>query len=307
METWDIQEYHLETHDLFYSALFGEIDHGLVDLGYQLVGEFSELEDPRSDTVIQPCYTIFDGSSVVFFDLLEPGTITDDAVGRIASYNQVGREAVENHLENLEVSDPALDHSDVDTFDHCVVCRSEQLAQQRSGSSDDRQRLNRLEQESDIAYIEQGDALQMENTDGSLRVRDVNDHLEDGISIPENAPHSVYLPRNIQDESLAIAICEEIVFGSDLRDGGIVLQQQDVRNHFGRSISFDRLDDVFEFIRDIGGCRRSNGGYRFTEYTLPQAFEVRSKLESATLERYISDEEDMTGQVPLERYENGEN
>jgi hypothetical protein len=306
METWDIQRYHLETHNLFYSALFGERDTGLVDLGYHVVGEFSELEDPRSETVVQPCYTIFDGSSVVFFDLLEPGTITDEAVDRVASYNEVGREAVENHIDNLDLSDPALDHSDVDTFDHCVVCRSEQLSRQRSGSSDDRRRLSRLEHESDIACIEEGNSLSMADAGGSLRVDNVNDLLENGISIPADAPHSVYLPRNIQNECLAIAICEEVVFGSDLRNGGIELQHQDIRNHFGRSISFDRLDDVFDFLYNIGGCRRSNGGYRFTEYTLPQALDARSKFENRTMAEYLSEDDDMTAQISLEEYEDYE-
>jgi hypothetical protein len=298
MDTWDIQEYHLETHNLFYSALFGELDTGFVDIGYQVVGEFTRLEDQRNDTEIEPCYTIFDGNSVVFFDVLEPGDITTEEIERISSYNQAGLEAVENHIDNVEVSDPALDHNDIDNFDHCVICRKEQLTQQRSGTAEKRQRLEQLEREACVASVESGDSLVKSN--GSVRADDIDDLLETGIAVPEKVSHTIHLPRRVQEESLAVAICEEIVLGSDLRDGGIELEHADIRNHFGRGISYDQLDDVFAYLRSKGACRKRNECFAFTKYDLDAIMGIRSDLRDTTVQAYLEGREKTGAQRTLD-------
>jgi len=298
MDTWDIQEYHLETHNLFYSALFGELDRGFVDIGYQVVGEFTRLVDQRNDTEIEPCYTIFDGSSVVFFDVLEPGDITHEEIERISSYNQVGLEAVENHIDNVEVSDPALDHNDIDNFDHFVICRKEQLTQQRSGTAEKRQRLEQLEREACIASVENGESLV--KSSGSVRADDIDGLLETGISVPEKVSHTIHLPRRVQDESLAVAICEEIVLGSDLRDGGIELEHADIRNHFGRSISYDQLDDVFAYLRNKGACRKRGECFAFTKYNLDEIMGVRIDLQDTAVRDYLEGRDETGAQRTLD-------
>lgn len=302
METWDIQQYHLETHNLFYSALFGERDTGLVDIGYRVVGEFSELEDRRNDTRVQPSYTVFNGETVVFFDFLEPGYITNEEIQRIANYNRVGLEAVQNHLRKLDMSEPDLDYKDVEKFDHCVICRSEQLAQQRSGSAEKRKYLDQLKQESDVAYVEAGGVLTLTEANGSIRAGDMNNLLEEGIRVPEKVSHTINLPRSIKNECLAIAICEEIVLGSDLRGGGIELDYADIGNYFGRAITYDKLDDVFEFLRSIGACRKRDGRFAFTKYTLPQVMAARSKLENTTVQTYLSEAAGTSDQRSLDEY-----
>lgn len=298
MDTWDIQEYHLETHNLFYSALFGELDTGFVDIGYQVVGEFTRLEDPRNDTKIEPCYTIFDGESVIFFDIVEPGDITLDAVERISSYNQIGLEAVENHLDNVEVSDPNMDHNDINNFDHCAICRKEQLMHQRSGTAEKRQRLEQLEREACVASVENGEALT--KSSGSIRADNIHDLLETGIAIPEKVSHTIHLPRRVQDESLAVAICEEIVLGSDLRDGGIELEHADIRNHFGRSISYDQLDDVFAYLRNKGACRKRDECFAFTKYDLDAIMGVRADLRDTTVQAYLEGRDETGAQRTLD-------
>lgn len=298
MNEWDIQEYHLETHNLFYSALFGELDPGFVDIGYQVVGEFTRLVDKRNDTEVEPCYTIFDGDSVIFFDVLEPGDITPEEIDRISSYNQVGLEAVEDHIDNVEVSDPDLDHNDIDNFDHCVICRKRQLMQQRSGTAEERERLEELERETCIAKVGNGEKLTKSN--GSIRASDIDQRLEDGISVPEKVSHTIHLPRRIEDESLAVAICEEIVLGSDLRDGGIELEHADIRNHFGRGISYDQLDDVFAYLRSKGACRKRDECFAFTKLNLDEIMGIRSDLQETTVQAYLEGEDETGSQRTLD-------
>ncbi|GGO03032.1 hypothetical protein [Haloarcula pellucida] len=285
MEAWDIQEYHLETHNLLYSVIFGELETGFVDIGYQVVGEFTRLEDQRNNTEIEPCYTIFDGNSVVFFDVLEPGDITSEEIDRISSYNQIGLEAVENHIDNVEVSDPDLDHNDIENFDHCVICREEQLTQQGSGTAEQRQRLEQLEREACIASVENGESLI--KSSGSIRADNLDNILQRGVSVPNNVSHTIHLPRRVQPESLAVAICEEIVLGSDLRDGGVELEYADIRKHFGRSISYDKLDDVFAYLRNKGACRKRDESFAFTKYDLDDIMGIRSEVEDTSVQDHL--------------------
>lgn len=285
MEDWSIQKYHLDTHNLFYSAIFGEKQRGIVDQGYHVVGEFMRLDDPRSDTLIEPCYTVFDNGSVIFFDILEPGNITQEEIERVSEYNQIGLEAVERHLERTDLSEDDFDPKNVKSFDHCVICREEQIEQHKNGSGEHRKQLENLKRESCIATITPGGSLSFHH--GRLNDDGLNSLLDVGIEVPETPGKLVYLPRGIHNETLAVAICEEVVLGGDLRNGGLEISHPDIRNHFGRDIDYDKLDETFEYLESVGACRQKNGHFTFTKYDLDNILEVRQKVAKETVEDHL--------------------
>lgn len=288
---WESQAKHQTTHNLFYSAVFGEEEDGLVDLNFRVVGDFMYIPDNRNDVNIEPPYTLFEGNTVVFFDFITPGEITEDDITRIAKYNEIGLEAIESHLKRTPISEEDLDPNDLRWLDHCTILRNEQYIAHQSGSADQRRKLQRLKDVSSIVTVRPGGLFSLEERD--LRHDSLNTSLNEGIEVPESPPNVVYLTKNVEPESLAVGICEEIVLGSDLSDGGVALDFEDVKSHFGRDLSYDQISDVFEYLRDIGACRkrRDDGMFSFTKYDLPQIMGVRSRLQRESVEEHLSQDE----------------
>lgn len=291
---WESQIKHQMTHNLFYSAVFGEEEDGIVDLNFRIVGDFMYIPDNRNNVNIEPPYTLFEGNTVIFFDFITPGEITDEDLTRISRYNEIGLEAVENHLKRTPISEDHLDPNDIEWFDHCTVLRNEQYIEHQSGSGDQRRRLRRLKDVSSIVTVRPGGLFSLE--DRNLRHDSLNESLDDGIAVPESPPNVVYLSKDVEHESLVVGVCEEIVLGSDLSDGGVALDFEDVKSHFGRDLSYDQLSDAFEYLRDIGACRkrRDDGKFKFTKYDLPQIMGVRDRLENESVEDHLYQDEDDT-------------
>jgi hypothetical protein len=286
---WKIQQEHQLTHNLFHSAVFGEEGEGIVDIGFRIVGDFMYIPDNRNNVDVEPPYTVLGDDTVVFFDFVTPGEIKQDDINRVSKYNEIGLEAIENHLKRTPISEDHLDPNDVEWFDHCTILREEQYIDHRSGSAQQRENLRQLENVSSIATITPDGLFSLEERD--LRNGPLSDLLNDGISVPRSPPNIVYLTRRVEDESLAVGICEEIVLGGDLSDGGVALDFEAVKSHFGRDIQYERLEDIFSYLRDIGACRkrREDGKFLFTKYKLNQIMGVRDRLENETIEEHLYD------------------
>lgn len=289
MNGWAKQRQHIQTHNLFYSAVFGEENTGLVDLGFRIVGDFMYVPDTRNNVNIEPPYTLLDSNTVVFFDFITPGRITEEDIQRITRYNEIGLEAVESHLSRIPISEDHLS-SDIDWLDHCTVMQEDQYIKHQSGSAEQREHLRQLEDVSSIATVAPGTSLSLESRE--LRHSDLTELLSDGIQVPKSPPNIVYLTRNVRDESLAIGICEEIILNRDL-NGEVALNYEDVKNHFGRDIQYEQLEDVFAYLRDIGACRkrRDDGKFLFTKYKLSQIMGCRHRLERESVEEHLSDDD----------------
>ncbi|GAB3321468.1 hypothetical protein [Haloplanus salinarum] len=300
MSGWDKQKEHITTHNLFQSAVFGEEEEGLVDLNFRVVGDFMYILDTRNDVNIEPPYTVLGTDTAIFFDFIEPGQITSEDVERISKYNEISREAVENHLDRAPISEDNLDPEEVEWFDHCTILRHEQFIDHQAGSAEQRQKLEQLKSESCIATVSPGTSLSLVDSE-ELRNGPLTSLLQEGISVPESPPNLVYLTREIEDEALVLAICEEIVLGSDLSDGGVALNFEDVKDHFGRDISYEQLENAFEYLRDINACRkrRDDGRYLFTKYALNQVLGIRDRLENETVEEHFSEDETETSESEI--------
>lgn len=291
MKDWESQREHQLTHNLFKSAIFGEEGRGIVDTGFKIVGDFMYIPDNQNNVDIEPPYTVMGDDTVVFFDFITPGAIEAEDISRISKYNKVGLEAIEKHLKRTPISEDDLDPNEIEWFDHCTILREDQYIRHQSGKAEQREKLRQLEEESCIATVAPGGTLSLE--DRRLRNDSLSDLLKDGIYVPQSPPNLVYLTRDIRDELLAVGICEEIVLGSDLSDGGVALDFEDVKSHFGRDIQYERLDEVFSYLRDIDACRkrRDDGKFRFTKYSLNQLMGVRRRLEHETVDEHHEDDE----------------
>ncbi|MEZ3162313.1 hypothetical protein ABNG03_10135 [Halorubrum sp. RMP-47] len=307
MSTWETQRRHSTTHNLFQSAVIGEEGPGIIDEDFRVVGEYNVIPDTRNDIDIEPPYTLLGRTSAIFFDFITPGSIEEDEIDRIDKYNHINMRSVENHLNRAPISEDFLDPDEVEWYDHCTILREDQYREHNVGSAEERQRIRELEETSSLATVSKGGELSLEAT--PLRDDDLCELLENGIPVPDSPANLVYLTREIHDESLVLGICEEIVLGSDLSESGVALDFEDVKDDFNRGISYEQLEDAFEYLRDIGACRkrREDGKYLFTKYNLPTIMGVRDRFENETVEERVSDSVSETGNAELSEFAEASN
>lgn len=289
MSSWEAQQKHSTTHNLFHSAVMGEEGQGFVDIDFRIVGEYNVIPDMRNDGEIEPPYTFLGRNSAVFFDIITPGIIGWDEIERIDKYNDINMLSVENHLDRAPISEDFLDPDEIEWYDHCTILRKQQYRKHQAGSADERDRLRALEDVSSVATISKGGELALEST--PLRDDELSELLESGIPVADSPANVTYLTREIHDESLVLGICEEIVLGSDLSEGDVALDFEYVKDHFNRGILYEQLEDAFEYLRDIDACRkrRDDGKYLFTKYNLPKIMGIRDRFESETVAERVSD------------------
>lgn len=290
MDEWDYQQRHLKSHNLFYSAVYGEVDEGLADHGYRITGEFTIAENRKKDAHCQPPFTLYNNQNLVFVDIIGPGTITEDEIERLSQYNNLDRESVEGYLDRCNLSVSGYSKYELENFDSCFVMSRQQYESHLSGSPKLQRKLDRLETEGSILTVSPGGALKKQT--GGIHGSKIDKVLGKGISVPERTGKYVHLPLEVRQESLAVAICEEIVAGSDLSQSGISLQESDIGNYFGRDIEYDIAHRVLEYLRKINACRvkRGENAYTFTKYNLDVILSIRKRLKSDPINTVLSDD-----------------
>ncbi|WP_144049506.1 hypothetical protein [Halorubrum salipaludis] len=287
---WEQQEAYLKIHNLFYSAVHGEVDQGLVDYGYRVPGEFTIAENRKKGVRCQPPFTLYDNNNLIFVDIVKPGRITADTVTRLSKYNNLDRESVENYLDRCDLSSSGYSKNELDNFDSCYVMSKRQYESHLSGGPELQERLDDLKTEGSIITASPGGKLIKEN--GGIHDSKIDQILSQGISIPNRTGKFVHLPRTVYPESLTVAICEEIVAGSDLSETGIKLRGSTVGDHFGREIETDLGHRVLEYLRKINACRVKQGEseYTFTKYNLDVVLSIRKRLATDPIEETLSDD-----------------
>lgn len=290
MSDWELQQRHLQTHNLFYSTVHGEVDQSLADLNYHVVGEFTVVENRKKGARCQPAFTLYNNNNLIFVDIAEPGRLTESEIDRLGQYNNLDRESVEDYLDRCEFSNPAYNKSALDNFDSCFIMRAEQYNSHKSGPPDLQKKIDRLEMEGCILTLSPGEELIKRNR--GIHADRVDDVITTGVNIPEKTGKYIHLPQNITQETLSVAICEEMIAGGDLRDG-ISIQESDVGDYFGREISYDLVNRVLKYLRKINACRikRGENKYTFTSYNLKTILSIRNKLVSDPIDEVLSDDE----------------
>lgn len=288
---WVDQRRHLRVQNLFYSAVYGENDRGLVDLDYRVAGEYTIAENVKRDARCQPAFTLYNGENLLFVDFVMPGRITDEEISRLSQYNRLDREAVEDYMDRCNFSREENRTSRLSNYDFFYVMPKQQYQDHISGSPKRQKKMDRLQTEGCIVTVSPGEYVA--KASGSIHGSNIDDQLGQGISIPLNTGKYVHLPLNVEPESLAVAICEEIVAGGDLRGSGVKLRESDVGDHFGRVVGRDIAHRVLEYLRKINACRVKRGEdcYTFTKYDLDVVLSIRNQLEAKPIDEVLSDKE----------------
>lgn len=299
MDGWFTQSEHLETHNLFYAAVYGEQDEGLIELNYHVAGEFTVANNRKKGARCQPAFTLYDNHNLIFVDIIEPGIITQEAIDRFRAYNKLDRESVEKYLDRVEFSHPDYGKGGLENFDSCFVMRLEQYETHKAGDPERRRKLENLEQEGCILTISPGDEITTQNR--GVHGDDLNNKFEDGIKIPEKTGKYIHLPRQVRQESLAVAICEEMIAGGDLSNGGISLMTNEVGKYFGRELQYDVVDRVLRYLRKIGACRVKQGesAYTFDKYNLDTILDIRNKLSERPIDDVLDENSSVGGNASL--------
>lgn len=293
MSAWGAQKQELETHNLLYSLINGYSDTGLIDLEYKLIGEKIEVPDPRQDLTIHPDYALYDGETVLFFRVMHGKTISSDVVSEMDRWPDIGLEAVKKYLKRAPVRKMNMEPSNAEQYDFCVVVREDLL---ESGIISE----DRLAESFDahcVLSVSPGGEAKLETS--PLRDRALSSRLEDGVKLPERPPNNRSLTPNIDPESLAVAIAEDIGLTSLTSEDGEQMESQvsfsDVRRHFGEEIERARIHEVAQFLSNQNACRLVDDSVmEFRRSNITPLLEIESKVREKTVEEYLYGDSEQT-------------
>lgn len=142
MQGWTSQREHLQTHDLFFSAVYGDKGRGLIDIGFYLTGEFTVAENAKKEARCIPSFTLYNNEHLIFVDILEPGDITEETVERVSDYNRLDMESVEKYLKQCEFTESHLTNGNIENYDHLFLMDKDQYNRHRAGTPEQRERIS---------------------------------------------------------------------------------------------------------------------------------------------------------------------
>lgn len=297
MSTWEEQKAELLTHNLFYAAMNGYSDTGLVDMGYRLVGENVEVPDERRNITIYPDYVLFDGETVLFIKVVHGQDISEGTLAEIDSWPEIALEGVKEYLKRAPVRKMDMEPSNTEQYDFCVVVRGDLFNDISSGKD-----LGDIFDAHCVLSITPGEEAELVLE--PLRDSSLSKRLETGLDVPKRPPHNRSLTPRVDYESLAVAIAEEIAITSLNSEEGDSIQSEisysDVRNHFGEDIERAKIKEVAQYLENHGACRiNEDGNMVFTRSSITPLLQIESKVRDTGVQEYLHGD---TDQADLEAF-----
>lgn len=289
MNRWEKQKREISSYNIFNSSVKRRHDsEGLHNFGYKIVGDFLHLHDGRNEVVVEPDVLLYNGQNVLFVEIKSGENINSSDIEQMQKYTELGREAVENFLKDTQITQQGLQPREFDTIDHCIVFYKDFIRKCRTKWDSCRERLEELKEVSPVLTQKRGSKLTLNG--GSVNDPDLESILNRGVDIPKATDTVIYLPENVEPESLSYSIANDIVI-NNLQNDKYTLTASDVRNFYGRrEIPLSKVNQSFQFLKKIGACRaQSDGSYLFHRRNISEIMAVEEKLRRKPVKEYLDD------------------
>jgi len=284
---WLEQKEKINALNLFHSAVKGDVSNsGIASQGYKFVGPFLPVPDRRNDVFTRPEFTFYSGDTVVFVNV-EPGDqITQEHRNRAELYQELNLEAVEEFIRkkgrtgNINLSTRNLDH-----FEHHLVFYETAIQTAQAGGPgaaiyDDLKDL--------CGIFSQSNGGKLRFEDGLAQDDSFHNIFSSGINLPQTPSKDFLLTANVQPESLAVSLAQEILPEKFKDNATVKMTSREVRQFYNRDIEIETAQKALEYLRyrdvcdDIGTYE-----YSFSRDDIQHFYEVEEHLRDITVEEYL--------------------
>lgn len=297
---WLKQKEKIDALNLFHSAIKGDTsNNGIASQGYKLVGPFLPIPDRRNNVFTRPEFTFYSEDTVIFVNVEPDDQITEDHHNRAELYQKLNLEAVEEFIQkkgrvgNVNLSTRNLNH-----FEHHLVFDDTAVQKAQAGGPgaaiyDDLKDLCGIFSQS------KGGTLRFE--DGLIQDDSFHKIFSSGINLPRTPSKEFLLTADIQPESLAVSLAQEILPEKFKDNETVKMTPREVRQYYNRDIEIETVQKALEYLRyrdvcdDIGTYE-----YSFSRDNIQHFYEVEEHLRDTTVEEYLDNQGGM--QISMANY-----
>lgn len=229
----------------------------MADLGWYAPLKFGEINDPYEDVVARPDFVLYDGDTCLMVEVKSGDNIDDRDITQMERCNRLSIDGVEEELHDADVQTKTPYVGDVQTIDRCIVYHDideEWIEDCRNGWENCQQQLEALEEQAAVLAQDYGGRLRRvagEFNSGRLQRR-----FDQGIELPVNPKEEFVLNEEMENEILAIAICD--IWGEQAvghRDP-VEVNVNEIRDYFAPTFSAPpgRVNRVLYYLTEVGAC-----------------------------------------------------
>lgn len=286
------QRREINTYNLFYSAVTARANPSLSAHGVRIPVMFPVIEDQSNSVRAEPDFVLYDGETCVLTEIKSGNNISQGHITQMEHCSSVSIETAEDALKDAKVRDKTDYDGSLSAVESVIVYQDlneEYVEEARDTSADFRTALDDITDHAVLMTQDYGGELRVLEgefaNNGSLQ-----SVLRRGIELPQNPPDEVMLTENMEQEILAMAVCD--VWGEKAVDyeNGVEVTRNEVRDYFSprHNVSLDDLTLVFEFLVEFGACDHvEDHCYRFTRDHIDKILTVESQVMSESVADYL--------------------
>jgi len=296
---YDRQRREADTYNLFFSSLTSRADPSLSERGWFAPAMFAEFQDIRNDLEASPDFVLYDGDICLLVEMKSGNNIEDRHIRQMHNCSSFSIDAIEDELDNVQVDEKTPYDGSVRTVDSCTVYHDmdeEYIQDCRNEWEGCRKALERLESETAILTQDFGGDLR--RIAGEFESNRLQRLFDDGVTLPQNPSNQIMLTENMEEEILAVAICD--VWGEKAvnHEDPIKVNVNEIMSYFAPRFNLPskRVNRVLYYLDKIGACDHTDGlEYEFSYGHLSDILTIEQTVRDNPVEETLTeqDEDDM--------------
>jgi hypothetical protein len=284
---WLEQKEKINALNLFHSAIKSDIsNNGIASQGYKLVGPFLPVPDRRNGVFTRPEFTFYSGDTVVFVNVESGDQITQEHRNRAELYQELNLEAVEEFIRKKgRAGDVKLSTRNLNHFEHHLIFDDTAIQTAQAGGPgaaiyDDLKDLCGIFSQS------KGGTLHFE--DGLAQDDSFHNIFSGGIDLPRTPSKEFLLTADVQPESLAVSLAQEILPEKFNDNETVKMTPREVRQFYNRDIEIETVQKALEYLRHRDVCDDlGTYEYSFSRDDIQHCYEVEGHLRDTVIEEYL--------------------
>lgn len=279
----------VNAYNLFYSALTARASPCLSTRGWALPLMFGEIEDRFSGVTAKPDFVLYNGDVCLLVEIKAGNNFEERHIRQMERCNELTIDGVEEELRDADVEEKTEYAGDVQIIDSCIVYQDideEYIEDCRDVWEECSEKLEDLEEQTAVLTQDYGGSLR--HLAGEFESGNLSRLFSQGINLPQNPKEEVVLNEEMEEEVLAIAICD--IWGEQVLDHDDPIQTNvnEVRAHFAPRFNIppERVNRTLYYLQVVGACDYLTG--LTYEFSYPHIGEVISIVETVR-ENSVSD------------------
>lgn len=293
----------VNAYNLFYSVMTARASPCLAEQGWFLPLMFGEINDSYNGVTVNPDFVLYDGDICLIVELKSGNNIEQRDIEQMERCDDLSIDGIEEELRAADVQEKTPYNGTVRTIDSCIIYQDideEWIEHCRNEWDNCREKLEELEEKTAVLTQDYGGELH--RLTGTFESGRLQRQFDEGIELPLNPKEEIVLTEGMENEILAVAICD--IWGEQAIDHEEPVQTNvnEVRDHFAPHFNIPprRVNRTLFYLHTIDACDHLDDlTYEFSHTHLSEILQIKETVRNERVE--VSLEAGDEGRIPDEQ------